>query len=296
MKNKILITGATGDLGSRVVSLLKEKTSVENIAVLVRDEKNEWAAQYSKDGIEVKIGDYANFESLINAFAGIDVLYFISGGDDGKRSELHKNVVDAAKEAGVKHILYTSGVRKDERESAPLSAMMEAHIQTEAFIKASGIAYTLLRHNLYAEVIEMMIGDKSRLLKSKTIYLPTAHGLTSFVPKADLAEAEVNIILDPAKYANQTLEFNGSEQMTFSEIAKKISSVLDQPIQYISPEITEFKAKMNQMGLPDHVIQILSSFGLAIADGEFDQKSTDLQNVLGRKTKSLNEFLIETYN
>jgi len=68
MKNKILITGATGGLGSKVISLLKEKTEVENLAVLVRDEKNELTQQYANDGIEVKIGDYADLESLKNAF------------------------------------------------------------------------------------------------------------------------------------------------------------------------------------------------------------------------------------
>jgi len=150
---------------------------------LVRDNKNELANQYINDGIEVRIGDYSNLESLVNAFIGIDVLYFVSGGDDDQRAKLHKNVVDAAKDAGVKHILYTSGVRKDESATAPLASLMDSHIQTENFILDSGISYTILRHNLYAEVIEMMIGDKSQLLKTKTIYLPTANGLTSFVPK-----------------------------------------------------------------------------------------------------------------
>lgn len=173
---------------------------------------------------------------------------------------------------------------------------MDSHIQTENFIKASGIAYTILKHNLYAEVIEMMIGDRSQLLKTKTIYLPAAAGLTSFVPKKDLAEAAVNILLNPSAYVNTILEFNGSEQITFSEIAEKISEILKEPIRYISPEVTEFEAKMNNIGLPGHVIEILSTFSLAIAKGEFDQKSTNLETILGRKTKSLTEFLKEAYN
>ncbi|TFF37652.1 SDR family oxidoreductase [Mucilaginibacter psychrotolerans] len=296
MKNKILITGATGGLGSKVINLLKEKTESENLAVLVRDEKNELAKQYANDGIEVKIGNYADFDSLKNAFKGIDVLYFVSGGDDSQRSKLHKNVVDAAKEMGVKHIIYTSAVWKDESDASPLATLVDSHIQTENCIKASGITYTILRHNLYAEVIEMMIGDKSQLLKTKTIYLPTANGLTSFVPKKDLAEAAVNILLNPYTFANKILEFNGSEQIKFSEIAEKISEIVNEPVQYISPEVTEFEATMNKYRLPNHVIEILSTFSLAIADGEFDQKSIDLETVLGRKTTSLTDFLKETYN
>lgn len=223
------------------------------------------------------------------------MLYFVSGGDDNQRSKLHKNVVDAAKEADVKHIIYTSAVWKDESNASPLATLVNSHIQTENCIKASRIVYTILRHNLYAEVIEMIIGDKSQLLKTKTIYLPTANGLSSFVPKKDLAEAEVNIILNPSAYAIKILEFNGSEQITFSEIAKKISEIVNEPIQYLSPEVTEFEVTMNKYGLPNHVIEILSTFSIAIANGEFDQQSNDLEAVLGRKTKPLSEYLKETY-
>jgi NAD(P)H dehydrogenase (quinone) len=92
------------------------------------------------------------------------------------------------------------------------------------------------------------------------------------------------------------LEFNGSEQMSFLAIAEKISEIVKEPIRYISPKVTDFEAKMKEIGLPDHVIEILSTFSLSIAQGEFDQQSIDLEMVLGRKTKSLYEFLKETYN
>jgi hypothetical protein len=95
---------------------------------------------------------------------------------------------------------------------------------------------------------------------------------------------------------NKTLEFNGSEQMSFLAIAEKISEIVKEPIRYISPKVTDFEAKMKEIGLPDHVIEILSTFSLSIAQGEFDQQSIDLEMVLGRKTKSLYEFLKETYN
>lgn len=296
MKNKILITGATGGLGSKVIQLLKDKTGVQNLAVLVRDAKSKLAIQYDADGIAIKTGDYADVESLERAFQGIDILYFVSGGDDNQRVKLHKNVVDAAITTGIKHIVYTSSVRKDESDSAPLAALINAHIQTEHFIRASGIAYTLLRHNLYAEVIEMMIGDKHQLLKTKTIYLPAADGAASFVPKKDLAEAAVNILLNPSAYANKILEFNGSEPIAFSAITEIIAETMKQPIRYISPEVTKFEAQMNKIGLPHPAIEILRTFSLAIAEGEFDQRSKDIETVLGRKTRSLTEFLRETYS
>lgn len=295
MSNKILITGATGSLGSKVVNLLKEKTKIENLSILVRDEKNELAKQYAIDGIDVRIGDYANLESLENALIGIDTLYFVSGGDDNERAKLHKNVVDSAKKVGVKHIVYTSAVWKDESKSSTLANLVDSHLQTENAIKSSGMNYIILKHNLYAEVIEMMIGNKNQLLKTKTIYLPTANGLSSFVPKKDLAEAAVNILLNPTAYINKVLTFNGSEQITFSEIAIKLSEILKEPIQYISPLKDEFEIQMNKFGLPNHIIEILTTFGIAIANGEFDQQSEDLETVLGRKTTSLTDFLKATF-
>lgn len=295
MSSKILVTGATGGLGSKVFKLLREKTAIENLAVLVRDEENELTNQYINDGIDVRIGDYADLESLENAFKGIDVLYFVSGGDDDKRAILHKNVIDSAQKVGVKHIVYTSAVWKDESDASTLASLVDSHRQTENFIKASGITYTIFKHNLYAEVIGMLIGDKAQLLKTKSIYLPTANGLVSFVPKDDYAEAEVNILLNFSAFENKVLEFNGSEQITFSQIADKLSEILNEPIRYISPEKTEFEEQMKKVGLPNHVIEILSTFSLAIAEGEFDQQSNDLETVLGRKTKPLSEFLKEAY-
>ncbi|KOS05802.1 hypothetical protein AM493_06935 [Flavobacterium akiainvivens] len=292
---KLLVTGARGSLGSKVINQLKEKTARENIVAFVRDENAELAKQYAKEGIELKVGDYADVASLENAFKGIDIIYFISGGDDNLRAQLHKNVVDAATKVGVKHIVYTSSMWKDEGAASQLAALVESHLKTEIALKNSGVNYTILKHNLYAEVIEMMIGDKYQLLRSKMIYLPAANGLASFVPKNDLAEAAANILLNPINYISKVLTFNGSEQITFAEVAEQLSGILNEPIKYISPEVDEFKVQLSKFGVPQHAIEILTTFSVAIANGEFDQKSNDLQTVLRRNTTPLSDFLQETY-
>tara|TARA_R110000868_G_scaffold118253_1_gene313773 strand:+ start:4712 stop:5605 length:894 start_codon:yes stop_codon:yes gene_type:complete len=295
MMRKTLITGATGGLGSSVVKFLKQKTKTDAIAVLVRDKNSVSAKKYADDDIEIKVGDYNDLDSLVNAFKGIEVLYFVSSSDINHRIPQHKNVIDAAKKAGIKHILYTSTIRKDEQETAPLHLVVNAHKETEDFIIKSGIPYTILRHNLYAEVIAMFIGDKNQLLKTKTIYLPTGNGLTAFVPREDFAEAEAIILLNLNNYTNKILEFNGSEKVSFSEIAEILSKISKEPIQYISPEDAGFRVKMKEIGLPTYIIDMLSMFSLGIANGEFDQETTDLETVLGRKTQSLVNFLNEIY-
>jgi NAD(P)H dehydrogenase (quinone) len=292
---KILITGATGGLGGTTARFLKEKTTSDDIAVLVRDKESDKAQALASEGFELRLGDYDNLDSLAEAFKGIDILYFVSASDIGKRIPQHKNVVETAKASNIKHILYTSTVRKDESSEAPLHGVVDAHVKTEEGIKESGLTYTILRHNLYAEVIPMFLGEKEQLLQSKTIYLPTGSGKTSFVPREDFAEAEANILANPEPYENKVLEFNGSEQTSFEDVAKILTKTLSEPIEYVSPEVDEFKQTMASYQLPEDIIDMLTMFSLGIADGEFNQKSDDLESVLGRKTKSIADFLKAVY-
>ncbi|WP_108425529.1 SDR family oxidoreductase [Flagellimonas amoyensis] len=292
---KILITGVTGGLGGATARFLKERITVEDIAVLVRDRESDSAKALANEGFELRLGDYDNLEGLTTAFQGIETLYFVSANDIGKRIPQHRNVVEAAKKANIKHILYTSTVRKDESSEAPLHIVVDAHVQTENWVKQSGITYTILRHNLYAEVIPMFLGSKEQLLQSKTIYLPTGNGKTAFVPREDFAEAEANILAAPSNYENKVLEFNGSEQTSFEEVSKILTKALGHPIAYVSPEVGEFEQTMASYQLPEEIIGMLVMFSLGIANGEFEQKTDDLENVLGRKTTPISTFLEEVF-
>lgn len=293
---KTLITGATGELGSAVAEFLSTKIDKSNIAVLVRDVHSEKAEQYKQQGLDIRIGDYDNKDSLLNAFSGIEQLYFISGNDVMARLKQHENVVKAAKEAGVKHILYTSTVRKDESPEAPLYAVVSGHLKTEELIKESGITYTILRHSLYAEVIPMFIGDRSKLLETKSIYLPVGSGKTAFVARRDFAEAGAVILADAKAHENKVYKFLGSEKINFEEVSQTISEVTGEQIGFTSPSVEEFEATLKSIGLPQEIIAMLSMFSQAIANGEFDQEASDLETILGRKTLGLKTFLSNVYS
>ncbi len=292
---KILITGASGKLGKSVVKFLAEKIYAKNIAVLLRDKHEELIKQYKSKNFDVRVADYDNLASLKLAFHDIQVLYFVSGNDIENRLPQHKHVVEAAKSAGIKNIIYTSTVRKDDSKTAPLATVVGSHKQTEEWIKASGITYTILKHNLYSEVIKMFIGDKEQLLKSKTIYLPTGLGSVAFAPRNDFAEAAVNILLNLTNYENEILEFNGSEKLNFVDIAATISKIVKVPIEYISLTNSQFVTKMTELDMPVSIIGMLSAFSLGIANEEFDQQSNDLETVLKRKTQPIYEYLEEVY-
>ncbi|WP_186755190.1 SDR family oxidoreductase [Echinicola salinicaeni] len=292
---KVLITGATGGLGSAVAHYLKNKSLEQPIAVLVRDGKSEKALKFKEEGFEIRVADYNDPSALTEAFTGIDILYFVSGSDIAKRDVQHKNVVEAAKSAGIDHILYTSVSLNHLSPEAPLYGAMKIHMDTEDWIKAAGLKYTFLRHNLYSEIIPMFLGPKEQLMASKVVYLPTGEGKTAFVPREELAEIGANVLADAAIHENKIYELNGTDKVTFAQVAKYLSEITGEKISYISPEVREFESTMKANGVPAEYIGMMTIFGLGIADGVFDAPNSDLKKLLGRSSLPMVKFLSQIY-
>ena len=293
---KILITGATGGLGSAVAGFLKKKSTGQQIAVLVRDSKSEKAIKLKEDGFEIRVADYDDSSALLKAFAGIDILYFVSGSDIANRHSQHKNVVNAAKSAGIDHVFYTSVSLNNLSTDAPLYGAMKIHMDTEDWIKETGLKYTFLRHNLYSEVIPMFLGAKDQLLAGKMVFLPTMEGKTAFVPRTELAEIGALTLADAATHENKIYELNGSDKVTFSEVSKHLSEITGEAISYMSPSIEDFEKTMNKNGVPEEYISMMAAFSLAIAEGVFDAPSSDLEQLLGRSSLSTLKFLSQVYS
>ena len=174
--NTTLITGATGGLGGSVAMNLKKKNQDAKIVVLVRDANSEKAQVLKRHGFELRQADYDDKAALVKAFQNIDQLYFVSGSDIARRTSQHENVVEAAKEANVRHILYTSISANEIDPNSALYAALKVHEQTENWIKKSGLDYTFLRHNLYAEVIPMF-AFPLRTLHIELHFFPNIHPL-----------------------------------------------------------------------------------------------------------------------
>ncbi|MBD8490681.1 SDR family oxidoreductase [Echinicola sp. CAU 1574] len=293
---KTLITGATGELGSLIINFLSKKASTSDIAVLVRDTQSEKARQYATQGFDVRQGDYNDPDSLIKAFEGIEQLFLVSGNDIEARIKQHETVIKSAIENQVEHILYTSTVRKVEDSSAPLFPVVNSHRLTEESIIASGMNYTILRHNLYAEVIPLFIGGREQILQTKNIFLPSENGKCNFVARKDLAEAEANILAEPEQHKNKIYEFNGNEALDFETISELLSEILKARVTYHSPDINTFESTMENAGLPSEIIGMLAMFSMGIASGEFEQDKSDLEIILGRKAQSIKTFIQGTYD
>lgn len=184
----ILVTGATGHLGKGVIDFLIKKVPANNIAALVRDESK--AASLKEAGVDVRIGNYDDYNSLVKAFTGVDKLLLVSSNDEANRAGQHISAVNAAKEAGVKHILYTSVNYKVIDHSA-IDFITSAHLVTEDHIITSGLVYTFFADNLYADVLPLFFGDH---VPDSGIVFPAGEGKVPFASRTDMAEAIANVL------------------------------------------------------------------------------------------------------
>ena len=290
--SNILVTGATGHLGKAVTESLLKKTDAANISILVRDAEK--AADFKAQGVNVKIGDYNDYASLIAAFKGIDKVYMVSGNDLVNRIAQQDNVVKAAKEAGVKHVVYTSYQRKNEADSSPIAFVGNGHLNTEHKLKESGLTYTILQHGIYADMIPIFAGE--HLLDNKTIYLPAGDGKTTYVVRTDFADAGANVLLDESgKYDNKSIELGGAKGLNWSDIAKLISEITGVEIAYVSPSNEEFTETLTKAHVPTEYIGLFTAFSNAAKEGEFENVTNNLENILGRKPETVATYLKTVY-
>lgn len=285
----ILITGATGQLGGIVVENVLKKIPANQVAVLVRDENK--AADLKAKGLESRVGSYHDAASLAAAMSGIDKVLLISSNDFNDRLGQHKNVIDAAKNAGVKHILYT-GVTMKNINASPLKPLLADHYQTEDYIKESGLTYTFLQNSLYFEVVPMFVG--ANVLETG-IFFPAGEGKVAFAARQDLGEATATILTTEG-HENKTYNLTGTTASSFADVSATLSEITGKTVAYTSPEPAAFEAMLKQFGLPEGIVLMSVLFAAGIQNGDFDLPSSTLEQFLGRKTTDLKTFLKATYS
>lgn len=287
----ILVTGATGNYGKTTIDfLLKKGISPNSIAALVRDEAK--AEDLKEKGISLKNGDYNNYESLLEAFKGVDKLLLISSSDVAHRGQQHENAVKAAIEAGVNHIIYTSFERKNDTETSPIAMLAKSHIDTENQIKASGMTYTMLRNNLYLDALPMFFGEQ---VATTGIFLPAGDTKSAFASRNDMAEATANILTNSG-HEDKEYSLSNTENISIQEIAQDLSEIMGTKINYVSPSQDIYIETLKGAGVPAEYVGMFAGFAEAIKQGEFSTDKTDLENLLGRKPTTAKAFFTEVYS
>jgi NAD(P)H dehydrogenase (quinone) len=242
--------------------------------------------------VEVAIGSYDDKTSLVNAFKDVDKLYFVSGSDVTKRGQQHENVVNAAVEAKVGHIVYTSFQRKNETSTSPIYFVASTHLLTENLLKSSGLKYTILKHGIYTEMIPIFIGD--RIFETGVIFQPAGEGKTAFILRNDLADAGVEVLTGQG-HENRSYELTGPEAVSYTQIAAKISAITGKNVSYVSPTPEVFAAELTKAGVPSEYIGLFAGFSVANKEGEFANVTTDLEKLIGRKGGSVEAYLQQVY-
>jgi len=286
----ILIIRSTGHLGSATINYLLKLVPAEEIAAFVHDAEK--AAWLKDKGVEVRLGDYNNSEALEAACQGIDKLLLISSSGMGDRASQHINVIDAAKQAGVSHIIYTSFQRNDESSEAAINFIADDHLTTEAHLKASGMNYTIFKNGFYLDMLPDFIGRN--VLETGGIFLPAGEGKVSFTLRDNIAEALANILASIG-HENKVYEIAPDTSYSFAEISDIMTKLGGKAITYTNISVENYKTALQEHQVPEMMIDMSAAFLTAFSQNEMNVPSDDLNQLLGHKASSVPEFLKQTY-
>ena len=270
------ITGVTGKLGSYVANLAYKK-GIASVHLARSPERAKINAS-----AEIRKIVYANTPEVVEALKGIDILLMVSARENPERVKEHKDFLDAAKLAGVEHIVYTSFYGADEKATFTLS---RDHAQTEAYIKELGFTYTFLRDNFYLDFLIDMA------LENGEIRGPAGSGLVSAVARKDTSRVAAEILLNPKEWENQTLNLTGPEDLSMEEIVALLSKETGDTIAYVDETVEEAYESRKKWPAQTWEYDAWVSTYTAIKAGEQAGVSTDIEKVLGHPASSLSDIL-----
>lgn len=284
----ILVTGASGNLGTAVIENLLKRVPASKVAGLYRNPNK--AKPFAELGIHIRFGDYKDKNSILKALEGIEQLLLISSSNNDALTE-HKNVIDAARETGVSHIYYTSGALNKSVSHSELGPLVDSYMNSENYIMESDITYTIFQNGLYAETIPAFTGEQ---VMETGIYFPAGNGKASFAKRAEMGEAIAKVLTSDG-HDNKIYITTVTDTHSFSDIAEILSELSGKPISYHSPDPLEFQAYLRENGVGEVDIWYYLILAAIIKNNEYDITSSDLEKLLGRKPTGLETYLKETF-
>jgi NAD(P)H dehydrogenase (quinone) len=279
----IVITGASGQLGRRVAELVLEQTS----DVVLATRSPEALAGFAERGAQVRHGDFDDPASLDAAFAGGERLLLVSANVIGTRVAQHLRAIDAAVRAGVRHVLYTSIVNPGPENAA---AVAVEHRETEEALRASGLAWTFLRNNIYADLQPQ---SAAAAIASGQLVTNAGDGRTGYVTREDCAAVAAAALLSDG-HEGQAYDVTGPETVSAADLAALFSELGGSPVEVVNVDDAAFAAGLvEHAGMPQAMAEVYATFGAATRDGVLDVQTDVVERLTGRAPQSLRALLEE---
>lgn len=275
----IAVTGSTGALGGMLAQRLADAGVAQRLLVRTPSRAPE------VPGADVASFSYSDREASARALDGVETLFMVSASESESRLEQHRTFIDTAAAAGVQHVVYTSFAA-----AAPdaIFTLARDHYLTEEYLKASGMAWTMLRDNFYQDVMELFAGEDG------VIRGPAGDGRVSLVARADVARVAASILPYPAAHAGRTYDLTGPEALTLAEVAATIARVRGTDASYHDETLEEAYASRAPYGAPDWQVDAWVSTYTAIASNVLAPVSGDVERVTGTAPETFEAYLRST--
>lgn len=273
----IAITGATGQLGQHVFANLLNTTAANQLVAVVRNPAK--AEALSQKGVVVRQANYGDEAALTKALQGVDKLLIISSSEVGQRAPQHRNIINAAKAAGVKFIAYTSLLHAD---TSPLG-LADEHIATEKMLADSGIPYALLRNGWYTE---NYLASVPPALEHGVFIGAAGEGKIASATRVDYAAAAARVIAEDG-HAGKVYELAGDHGWTLSELAAELTKQSGKNVVYQNLSQADFAAALKSVGLPAGLADMLADSDVGASKGGLFDDSHTLSKLIGRPSTSL---------
>ena len=279
----IAITGASGQLGRLTAGQLLAAPGFEAADVVLLTRDPEKLAAYAEWGADVRAADFDRPDTLETAFKGVDRMLLISTDAVGNRVQGHRNAIDAAVAAGVSLIAYTSVPKPYEDNPA---AVVPDHAATERSLRESGVAWTFLRNNLYAD---MQVDGLERAAASGEWVTNSGDGAGAYVTRADCAAVAVGVLLGEG-HENQAYDVTGPEAWDAKKLAALAAERSQSTVSVVNLDDEAYIAGLVASGLPDFAARVIASFGTALRGGYAEEVTDVVERIGGRAPTSLRDL------
>jgi NAD(P)H dehydrogenase (quinone) len=282
----IFVTGANGQFAGSVIATILAAGKADQLIVGTRDVNSKFARELAGKGVGVRAADFRQPEQMRRAFEGVSKVLVIPTYDTNDvRLQQNMNALQAAKDAGVGHVVYASFLRA---ESPVVEHSRLVHFPTEQAIRASGLGFTLLRHALYADIL---VGDLADTLNTGLLHRPSGVARSAYIARADLGISAAHILMRDEPSGNtytETMErtYNGEE------VAALMSQVWEKPIRFVPVDPTDWPRYMTEKwGVPPEISKSTVGTMQAVAAGVFDLATQDYAAITGRPPRDMRVFL-----